>query len=105
MGKFHVRYEDSSTTSGDYFTDTLMIGGSKITDFTMGLGTDGSNIIGVFGIGYSWGETSILNTDKTPYPNCMDAMVKAGVASSHGYSLWLDDLGDFLRHHFTFQNF
>lgn len=81
------------------------MGEKKITNFTMGLSTlVEDNNVGIFGIGNRWGEKAAAN-GRPPYANGIDAIFNAGLASSHGYSLWLDDLGEFAGCQSNLRNF
>jgi hypothetical protein len=48
------------------------------------------------GIGFDTGE-SITNNGGKPYPNIIDVMVQQKIINTRAYSLWLDNLGMFIR--------
>lgn len=90
---FQIQYMDGSGANGDFFTDVLEVAGARLTNFTMGLGTDlynqtGDEAVGVLGISYRAVEAVPSGSfyDNLPY-----ALVNQGIIKSEAYSLWLDD--------------
>lgn len=84
---------DGSGANGDFFTDVLEVAGARLTNFTMGLGTDlynqtGDEAVGVLGISY---RTLEAVTDGSTYDNLPYALVNQGIIKTEAYSLWLDD--------------
>lgn len=95
---FQIQYQDNSAINGDYITDTVAIGKTKITNMTMGLATQATRDLGIMGIGYNADE-SILSQDPTAaYPNIVTQMKNNGFIRTLAYSLWLNDPSE-LSHH------
>ena len=95
---FNISYVDGSASLGDYVQDTFSIGGATVNNFEMGLALDTSINIGIMGISYNTSEANTRTStggNGTVYANLPDAMVQQGLANSHAYSLWLNDLGRF----------
>lgn len=88
---FQIQYVDGSTIQGDYITDVLNIGSTKVTNMTMAAATTASRAIGIMGIGYQAGE-SIAETEGLTYPGIVNQLVSQGEISSLAYSLWLNDV-------------
>ena len=89
---FNVSYVDGSGASGDYATDTLIIGEQSLTGFQFGIGYDSTSSEGILGIGYIADESQVNSDHQKPYSNLPQAMVDGGLIKSSAYSLWLDDL-------------
>ena len=51
---------------------------------------------GIMGIGFDTDE-SIVSSGGKPYPNIIDVLVQQKIINTRAYSLWLDDLGMFIR--------
>jgi hypothetical protein len=94
-GGFNISYVDGTGSTGDYFQDTLSIGGSTLKNFEMGLATDSSISVGIMGIGYNSSEANVDTGNGTIYSNLPQAMQNAGLINANAYSLWLDDLRKF----------
>lgn len=93
--EFSISYVDGSHSDGSYFTDVFTIGGSTVTNMTMGLGQSTDINFGLVGIGYKTDE-AIVSTEQTlsaAYNNLPLVMVQEGVIKTNAYSLWLNDLG------------
>jgi len=80
-----------NTVAGDYVQDTLVIGDEGISNFEFGVGYQSNTPFGILGVGYASLEASVPITGKT-YPNLPQVLYSAGVISTIGYSLYLDDL-------------
>ncbi|ROV94965.1 hypothetical protein VMCG_08320 [Cytospora schulzeri] len=78
---FESSYTDGSYAWGDYFNDTISLGGAIVSDFTMALVNDTNMYIGVLGIGYN----------DTTYSNLPDRLQEQGLINSTAYSIWVDD--------------
>lgn len=90
---FQIQYQDDSQIEGDYFTDTVVIGNSSITNMQLGLAITASRDLGILGIGFQSGE-SIASTDPSlVYPNIVNQLKNQSYINSLAYSLWLNDLG------------
>jgi hypothetical protein len=82
---------------GEYITDVLNIGSTKLTNMTMASATElRSPAVGIMGIGYRAGESisaSIAAGDGGQlYPNVIDVLKDQGHINQLAYSLWLNDL-------------
>ena len=94
QNEFNISYVDGSHSDGSYFTDVFTIGGSTVTNMTMGLGESTDINFGLVGIGYKTDE-AIVSTTQTlsaAYNNLPLVMVQEGVIKTNAYSLWLNDL-------------
>lgn len=89
---FNISYEDGSSAGGDYVSDVLTIGSTKISRLQFGIGYFSSSYEGVLGIGYPTNEVQVVRAGKSPYENLPVKMVSDGLSSSHAYSIWLNDL-------------
>ncbi|KAH8747915.1 aspartic peptidase domain-containing protein [Hyaloscypha sp. PMI_1271] len=92
QGDFNISYVDGTGSTGDYFQDTMRIGGATLTNFEMGLATATTIGTGIMGIGYNSSEANVSTGNGTEYANLPLAMVNQGVINSAAYSLWLNDL-------------
>jgi elongation factor G len=92
QGDFAIAYVDESFSTGDYFTDTIEIGGAVVTNLTMGLGRNTTIEYGLVGVGYTSNVASVQTTN-TIYPNLPVTMKNDGLINTVAYSLWLNDLG------------
>ncbi|CAK7197392.1 hypothetical protein SEUCBS139899_000038 [Sporothrix eucalyptigena] len=94
QNEFSISYVDGSHSDGSYFTDVFSIGGSTVTNMTMGLGEDTDINFGLVGIGYKTDE-AIVSTEEdlsAAYNNLPLVMVQEGIIKTNAYSLWLNDL-------------
>lgn len=91
-GEFNISYVDGSGATGDYFEDTLTIGGKSLKSFEMGLATDTTISRGIAGIAFANSEAITQIQGGQEYPNLVDAMVNASLIPTQAYSLWLDDI-------------
>ncbi|EFX06105.1 aspartic-type endopeptidase [Grosmannia clavigera kw1407] len=91
---FSIQYVDGSESVGDYFTDVFVIGGSTISNLTMGLGLTTDISFGLVGVGYASNEAIVGTEDSfsAEYANLPVALVNSGIIKSRAYSLWLNDL-------------
>jgi len=97
QGEFNISYADGSGSIGDYFTDVFSFGGATLPNMTMGLGLRTSIPYGLVGVGYAIDEAS-TGTTRTTYPNLPVVMMQQGLINSVAFSLWLNDLGESLKH-------
>ncbi|KAI0180035.1 aspartic peptidase domain-containing protein [Hypoxylon sp. FL1284] len=89
---FNISYVDGSGASGDYVTDTITIGETKLSDFQFGVGYESTSEQGILGIGYSANEVQVGRAGMDAYDNLPMKMVSSGQISRNAYSLWLNDL-------------
>ncbi|KAF5528609.1 putative aspartic-type endopeptidase opsB [Colletotrichum aenigma] len=89
---FNISYVDGSGASGDYATDTFIIGKSTLTDFQFGIGYTSSSAQGILGVGYRVNEVQVGRAGKDPYDNLPAKMVDEGLIKSNAFSLYLNDL-------------
>ena len=91
---FEISYVDDSEVSGQYITDTLIMGSTTIKKMQMGLAdTSPSRDFGIMGIGFSSGETVTQKYPDAQYYNIIDQLKNQGHINTLAYSLWLNDLG------------
>jgi len=89
---FNITYVDGSGASGDYATDTLVIGGASLAGQQFGIGYVSTSPEGILGVGYELNEVLAGNLGKGTYANVPAKMVADNLISSNAYSLWLNDL-------------
>ncbi|KAI1355623.1 aspartic-type endopeptidase [Xylaria sp. FL0043] len=89
---FNISYVDGSGASGDYVSDTVTIGSTKLDRLQFGIGYVSSSSQGILGIGYPSNEVQVGRAGKDAYDNLPAALVSAGQISRNAYSLWLNDL-------------
>lgn len=94
---FEISYQDNSQISGDYFSDTLNIGKASIKRMQMGLATTATRGLGIMGIGFTAGESIVAIEPLAKYPNVISQLRSQGFINTLAYSLWLNDLGNFLE--------
>lgn len=96
LSEFQIQYVDGSGVSGNYITDVLNIGSTKITNLTMAAATTLNGLTyGIMGVGFRSDESSAVTSTGQPgftFPNLVDVMQSEGLINSRLYSLWLDDL-------------
>ncbi|KKY16600.1 putative aspartic-type endopeptidase [Phaeomoniella chlamydospora] len=92
-GGFNITYLLGNSDIGNIVNDTLRIGGITLDQTTFGLVTDAasSDNMGVMGIGYVAGESTIEQDDAI-YPNFVQSLYDRGIIESRAFSLWLDNL-------------
>lgn len=94
-GGFAIQYVDNSASQGDYFTDTLSIGGISLEKQQMGLAIETTIGTGIIGVGFTENEAVCRSTTSCDtYPTIIDQMVKQKKINSKAYSLWLNDLSE-----------
>lgn len=89
---FNISYVDGSGASGDYVTDTLVIGSATLENFQFGIGYQSTSGEGILGIGYAINEVQVNRFGGNDYPNLPLALVNDGTISTPAFSLWLNDL-------------
>ena len=89
---FNISYVDGSGANGDYVSDTITIGGTKLDRLQFGIGYQSTSAQGILGVGYQVNEVQVGRAGKDPYDNLPAAMATAGSISRNAYSLWLNDL-------------
>ncbi|KAL9949828.1 hypothetical protein ACHAQF_002757 [Verticillium nonalfalfae] len=88
--KFKIAYLDQSSASGDYFEDTVEIGGTRVSSLAMGLARQSTVPYGLAGIGYH--HNVALQTWGNIYDNLPVRMQRLGLINTVAYSLWLNNL-------------
>ncbi|OQU95046.1 hypothetical protein CLAIMM_01312 [Cladophialophora immunda] len=92
LPQFQIQYVDGSQVVGQYISDVLNVGGTKLTNMTMAAAQQANTrAIGIMGIGFELGEAS-ASFDGFTYPNVINVMKNEGFINALAYSLWLDDL-------------
>lgn len=92
LPQFDIQYVDNTQISGQYISDVLTVGGSKLTNMTMAVANElNAAGIGIMGVGFRADESS-AQTQGFTYPNVVEVMQSEGLIKSKTYSLWLDDL-------------
>ena len=79
------------TFVGDYFTDSVGIGGAQLKSFHMGLALDFANsttYYGILGLGRQGNFTYVEN----PYQTFMDELVSQALINAKAFSLYMNDL-------------
>lgn len=89
---FNISYVDGSGASGDYVSDTVRLGSTKLDRLQFGVGYSSSNAQGILGIGYEINEVQVGRAGLPAYKNLPAQMVADGLIQSNAYSLWLNDL-------------
>ena len=89
---FNISYVDGSGASGDYVTDTVTVGSSKLDNLQFGVGYRSTSAQGILGVGYPVNEVQVGRAGKKPYDNLPAKLVSEGKIASNAYSLWLNDL-------------
>lgn len=91
---FEIAYVDNSQIYGIYFTDTLVMGTTRIRKMQMGLASSSpSRDFGIMGIGFQSGESIAEYYPSEIYPNVINQLKNQGYIKTLAYSLWLNDLG------------
>ncbi|KAI1608985.1 aspartic-type endopeptidase [Exophiala viscosa] len=90
--QFEIQYVDGTEIEGDFISDVLNIGSTKLTNMTMAVATQANTRgVGIMGIGFQSGEAEAEEDDFT-YPNVINVLKNEGFINTLAYSLWLDDL-------------
>ncbi len=89
---FNISYVDGSGASGDYVSDTVSFGETKLDRLQFGIGYTSTNTQGILGIGYPLNEVQVNRAGRAPYRNLPAQLVADGFIQSNAYSLWLNDL-------------
>ncbi|KJZ69347.1 hypothetical protein HIM_11269 [Hirsutella minnesotensis 3608] len=84
-GTFEVAYLDETSATGDWFNDTVQIGGQSVLDQSLGLALESDITEGIMGLGL----TALATEGK---PTILDNMVKHGAIDAAVFSVHLDDL-------------
>ncbi|KIY02673.1 uncharacterized protein Z520_01138 [Fonsecaea multimorphosa CBS 102226] len=94
LPEFQIQYVDGSQVVGQYISDVLNIGGTKLTNMTMAAAQQSNTrAIGIMGIGFELGEASATSSiNGFTYPNVINVMKNEGFINALAYSLWLDDV-------------
>jgi hypothetical protein len=96
--QFLITYVDQTQIAGDYINETFGIGGTTLTQMTMGLAKKSSEqdtsseFQGIVGVGFDTGEAIFAQADQT-YPNIISQLKLQGKIATRAYSLWLNDRG------------
>ena len=95
LPEFQIEYVDGTQIAGEYISDVLNIGTTRLTNMTMAAATQLNAIgIGIMGVGFDFGESGV-QTSNFQYPNVIDVLQSEGFINRRAYSLWLDDLQSF----------
>lgn len=89
---FDISYTDGSNATGDYATDTFVIGGTTVTNLRFGIGYVSTCEQSILGIGYEANEAEVSSGNGNTYSNLPAMLVEQGKIASNAYSLWLNDL-------------
>ncbi|TQV93077.1 hypothetical protein V2A60_003611 [Cordyceps javanica] len=85
---FKIKYLDNSSSSGDYFNDTVTIGDSiTIKQQQLGLARQSGTATGLMGLGMSVGVAA-----RKEYPTIVDNLVSQGHIETAAFSLYLDSI-------------
>ncbi|OJD10419.1 hypothetical protein AJ78_08565 [Emergomyces pasteurianus Ep9510] len=90
--EFGIEYADGAGATGDFLTDTLVIGGKRVKNFQFGVGYQSRSDQGVMGLGFLANEVEVAEKHRDPYPNLPFALKEAGLIACACYSLWLNDV-------------
>lgn len=102
---FEISYVDNSKISGEYFTDTLVIGSTSIKRMQMGAAEESpSRDFGIMGIGFKSGESVVQDDPEAAYPNIINQLKNQGFIKTLAYSLWLNDLGNISSYRCAHEN-
>jgi hypothetical protein len=87
-------YNPEDTDSGDYISDTLVMGAARLPNMQMGLALSAVDNIGVMGISFASGETICWENDECDriVPTVVDQLKAANYTQRNAYSLYLNDL-------------
>ncbi|KAH8843317.1 hypothetical protein MCOR27_002369 [Pyricularia oryzae] len=89
---FNISYVDGSGANGDYVSDMVTVGNTKIDRLQFGIGYTSSSAQGILGVGYEANEVQVGRAQLKPYRNLPSRMVEEGLIASNAYSLYLNDL-------------
>ncbi|KAL8414783.1 hypothetical protein RB594_005840 [Gaeumannomyces avenae] len=89
---FNISYVDGSGAQGDYVSDVVTVGSTRVDRLQFGIGYTSTSTQGILGIGYELNEVQVGRAGLKPYRNLPTRLVEQGVISSPAYSLWLNDL-------------
>ncbi|KAI6376525.1 hypothetical protein MCOR25_002737 [Pyricularia grisea] len=89
---FNISYVDGSGAQGDYVSDTISLGNTKIDSLQFGIGYTSSSTQGILGVGYEANEVQVGRAGLKAYRNLPSRMVELGLIASNAYSLYLNDL-------------
>ncbi|KAH7176654.1 aspartic peptidase domain-containing protein [Dactylonectria macrodidyma] len=87
QGGFDITYLDTRRIRGDYFNDTVTIGGKEITNQKLGLATKSVRPTGIMGLGFAANVAA-----DSEYPTILNNMVSQGYINTNAFSLYLNDL-------------
>ncbi|KAH7158212.1 aspartic peptidase domain-containing protein [Dactylonectria estremocensis] len=87
QGGFDITYLDTRRIRGDYFNDTVTIGGKEITNQKLGLATRSVRPTGIMGLGFPANVAA-----DSEYPTVLNNMVSQGYINTNAFSLYLNDL-------------
>lgn len=89
---FSIQYGDNSFAKGNWGTDVISFGDTKIKDMSIAVGEKANSSQGVFGIGLKGLETTVQNNEGSAYDNFPMKLKNEGKIDSISYSLWLNDI-------------
>ena len=95
---FSMSYADTTAYKGSYYDETFGIAGASVTNVTVGLIENASAppqlpFIGIIGVGYSNGQSNVVNNGGVAFPMLLEQMKTQGLINSLAYSLYLNDKG------------
>jgi hypothetical protein len=87
-------YNPADNDSGDYISDTLVMGAARIPKMQMGLALAAVDSIGVMGISFTSGETICWEQGECDriVPTVVDQLKAAKYTQRNAYSMYLNDL-------------
>jgi hypothetical protein len=92
LPEFQIEYVDGTQVQGQFISDVLNIGSTKLTNVTMAAATSLNELgVGIMGVGFDFGEASAQLSGFT-YPNVINVLQSEGFINRRAYSLWLDDI-------------
>ncbi|MCJ1248696.1 hypothetical protein MMC30_005915 [Trapelia coarctata] len=91
-----MSYADTTKYDGSYYDETFSIAGATVTNVTVGLIQNASApanlpFIGIIGVGYSNGQSNVVNNEGAPFPMLLEQMKSQGLINTLAYSLYLND--------------
>ncbi|KAK3367628.1 aspartic peptidase domain-containing protein [Podospora didyma] len=84
---FIIQYLDGTGAAGDYFNDSINLGGANLQSMQMGIAYNSTNQWAMMGVGFS----ENVNAE-TPFPGLIDQLLLQGMIGVKAYSLWLNDM-------------
>jgi len=97
-GNLTISYGDTTEYNGSYYHETFSIAGATVTNVTVGLILSATAppslpFIGIVGVGYSNGQSNVVDGQGSPFPLLLEQMKSEGLIHTLTYSLYLNDKG------------